>query len=290
MLDDQSEKSKGATATTGHEWDGIRELDTPLPRWWLWVFYATILWSIGYWIFMPAWPMLTGYTRGVLEYSSRADARDELIAAKQAQAGLFGRISAASLDQIRQDPELLRFSLAAGRSAFSINCATCHGAGAAGSKGYPNLNDDDWLWGGRIEAIEYTIRHGIRNTTDDNARMSEMPRFLADGILSRDQVNDIVEYVFVLGGNSGDAAAVARGKLLFAENCQACHGETATGNHELGAPNLADAIGLYGMDRRSLFDSVSNARRGVMPTWEGILDRATIKALAVYVHSLGGGQ
>ncbi len=275
--------------TTGHEWDGIREYDRPLPRWWLWVFYATIVWAFAYWIVMPAWPLLDGYTKGVLGYSQRRHMAAQVEAARQAQKGLETQILVQSLDDIQNTPRLLEFALAGGRSAFAVNCSQCHGQGAEGAKGYPNLNDDDWLWGGTLAQIEKTIQHGARSG-DPDAHESQMPAFLKDGLLKPQQVNDVAEYVLSLSGKSTNSAAAARGAPIFKTNCTACHGDDAHGNQEFGAPNLADAIWLYGSDKATVVETISYARRGVMPAWQGRLDPVTIKELAIYVHSLGGGK
>ena len=276
-------------STTGHEWDGIREYDRPLPRWWLWTFYGCILFAVGYWLLMPSWPLVTGYTKGLLGYSQRNVLAEEMKAADARQSKYLAKIAALPVDRIRTDPELLEFSLAGGRSAFAVNCSQCHGQGADGSKGYPNLNDDDWLWGGTLPAIYQTIRFGARSG-NSTGRESQMPAFLKDQILNAQQVSDVAEYVLSLGKRSTDAAAAERGKALFAPNCAACHGPEGKGNPEFGAPNLADAIWLYGGDRQTIVETISFARRGVMPAWEGRLDAATIKELAIYVHSLGGGK
>ena len=290
MAESPSKDSVTGTETTGHEWDGIRELDTPLPRWWLWTFYVTIVWAIGYWILMPAWPTMTGYTKGILGHSERSRIKADLAEARDAQRGMLDRIAAASLEEIRTTPDLLEFALAGGRSAFAVNCSQCHGSGAAGFKGYPNLNDDDWLWGGRLSEIEYTITHGARSVLNEQTRLSEMPRFLVDGILSAAQVDDVAEYVLSLSGVGRNVDAAARGQSVFAENCIVCHGPAGKGNRELGAPNLADGLWLYGGDKKSIVEAIAVSRRGVMPAWGGLLDQTVIKQLAVYVHSLGGGE
>jgi cytochrome c oxidase cbb3-type subunit 3 len=277
------------TETTGHEWDGIRELDTPLPRWWVWVFYVTIVWSIGYWVVMPAWPLISDHTRGLLGYSQRATVAGDLAKARAAQATYVKRIAELPLDAIRRDPELLAFALGGGRSAFAVNCSQCHGAGGAGAVGYPNLNDDDWLWGGRIEDIERAIRFGVRSGHPE-ARVNDMPAFQRDGILDAAKVDDVAEYVLSLSGRATDPAAVDRGRVLYADNCVACHGDTGRGNVELGAPNLTDGIWLYGGDKAAVTATIANSRRGVMPVWDGRLDPVTIKQLAIYVHALGGGK
>lgn len=288
MADKQVDDVTG-TETTGHEWDGIKELNNPLPRWWLWTWYACILWAIGYWVVMPAWPLVSSYTTGVIGYSQRAVVERQIERNKEAQSVYLKQIAAKSLADIRNDPELLSFSMAGGRSAFAVNCSQCHGSGAQGFVGYPNLNDDAWIWGGKLEQISYTIQHGIRNG-DDDARVSEMPAFGRDELLEPAQVNDVVEYVVSLSGRAANADAAQRGKAVFAEQCIACHGKDGKGNAEFGAPNLTDAIWLYGADRNAIRSTVHNSRRGVMPAWKNRLSPETIKQLTIYIHSLGGGQ
>ncbi len=277
------------TETTGHEWDGIKELNTPLPRWWLVVFYACIAFAVGYWILMPAWPTLHGYTHGLLNYSQRREVMAEvhqLQTQRQAEAADLSKVSMAA---IVANPKLLQFALAEGRSVFGDNCAPCHGSGAQGARGYPNLNDDDWLWGGTLTDIQHTITVGVRSTSPDT-RQSQMPAFGRDAILKPAQINDLTEYVVHLSGREADAAAVARAKPLFETNCAACHGPDGKGNRMFGAPNLTDQIWLYGPKRADIHDQIVNGHGGVMPTWAGRLSPETIKSLAVYVHSLGGGE
>ncbi len=275
--------------TTGHEWDGIKELNKPLPKWWLWTFYVTIIWSIGYWVLYPAWPTMAGYTKGVLGYSQRSVVMEQVEAARAAQGKFRDALAATPLEQVKDDSELLRFAMAGGAAAFATNCAPCHGRGAQGFVGYPNLNDDEWLWGGSIEDVHKTIRFGIRSGHEEG-RESQMPRFGLDGLFDRKQISDTAEYVLSLTGQATDEAAAARGRELFAEQCVACHGEDGKGNVELGAPNLTDAIWLYGSSKEAVMESISTGRGGQMPVWEGRLDPVTLKSLAVYVHSLGGGQ
>lgn len=277
------------TETTGHAWDGVKELNTPLPKWWLYVFYATIIWSIGYFVLYPAWPSLSSHTGGMLGYWSRGEIARQLDEQAAQRAPFVNRIRTASLEEIRRDPDLLGFAIAGGRAMFADNCAPCHGAGGAGGKGYPSLADDDWLWGGDPAAIERTIQFGIRSAHPDS-RVSQMPRFGLDSMLDATQINDVSEYVLSLSGSSTDATAARRGVPVFAENCVSCHGEKAEGNAELGAPNLADKVWLYGGDKRSIVQMVTASRNGVMPAWTGRLDDTTIKMLTVYVHSLGGGR
>ena len=275
--------------TTGHEWDGIKELDKPLPRWWLLTFYATIIWAVGYWIIYPAWPTLTGYTAGLLGYSQRVTVADEIKAAQAAQSQFRDLLDKTPLDQIRTSPDLLRFAMAGGAAAFQTNCGPCHGRGAQGFSGYPNLNDDDWLWGGSIADIHKTISFGIRSDQKD-ARASQMPRYGLDKLLTDSQIIDAAEFVLSLTGRSTDTAAVARGRTVYADQCASCHGADGKGNQDQGAPNLADEIWLYGGSRQAVVESIRTGRGGMMPAWAGRLDPVTIKALAVYVHSLGGGK
>lgn len=272
--------------TTGHEWDGVKELNTPLPTWWIYTFYATIVFAIVYCVLYPSWPWLNGHTQGLLGYSSRDELRHELAIQTKERAGFVDRIRAASLADIRKDPELFNFAMAGGRSAFQTNCMQCHGAGGGGSLGYPNLVDDDWIWGGSIDQIYATIAHGIRNT-DDKSRQSMMPRFGVDGLLTGAQVAAVTDYVLSL---SGKAKATPEGAKIYAEQCVACHKADGKGDQELGAPNLADGIWLYGGDRDAVYRSIFNARNGNMPPWSGRLDEATMKMLAVYVQALGGGR
>jgi cytochrome c oxidase cbb3-type subunit III len=275
--------------TTGHDWDGIKELNTPLPKWWLYVFYACIVWSLGYYVLYPSWPTLSSHLQGTAGYWSRAELEQQLQAQAEQRAPYVKRISAAPLSEIRKDPDLYNFAMAGGRAAFGENCAACHGPGGGGAKGFPNLADDDWLWGGDIDNVLRTITFGVRNANGDS-RQSQMPRFGADGVLTAPQIDDVAEYVLSLSGNSKDAAAAGRGAPVFAENCAVCHGEKGTGNQEVGAPNLTDRIWLYGGDKATIVQTITYSRNGNMPAWSERLDPATVKMLAVYVHSLGGGK
>lgn len=276
-------------ATTGHEWDGIKELNKPLPRWWLWVLYASIVWSIGYWIAYPAWPTVAGYTKGMLGYSQRLEVARDVAAGKAGQAQFVEKIKQMDLTTIQTTPELLSFAMAGGRAAFGDNCAGCHGRGAQGAVGFPNLNDDDWLWGGRLADIERTIAVGIRGTHAET-RQNQMPRYGLDQLLEPSQIDEMAEYVLSLSGKAAVTAAAGRGKVLFAEQCAACHGESGEGKTDMGGPNLTDGIWLYGGDKAAIVATIRTGRGGVMPTWAGRLDPAVIKQLAVYVHSLGGGK
>jgi cytochrome c oxidase cbb3-type subunit III len=275
--------------TTGHEWDGIKELNKPLPRWWLYSYYACVVWAIGYMIVYPAWPTLTSYTPGIIGYSQRAVVAGEVKAAEAAQGAMRVRLQQTPLKDIKTDPDLLRFAMTAGGVTFQTNCAPCHGRGAQGFIGYPNLNDDDWLWGGSVEDIHATIQYGIRNG-DAKARESQMPSYGTDKLLDETQISDAAAYVRSLSGKTGDAAKVANGAAIFKEQCSACHGENGKGQTDLGAPNLTDDIWLYGNSLEAVSYSIRTGRGSAMPSWVGRLDPVTIKALAVYVHNLGGGK
>ena len=279
------------TPTTGHVWDGIRELNTPLPRWWLWLFYLTIIWSVGYWIVYPSWPLLSSYTTGMLRWHARQAVVFDLDALQAQRGPMAARLAAASPQEIASDPQLSDFARAWGRPAFAENCAPCHGAGGGGAKAYPNLNDDEWIWGGKLEDIAHTIRYGIRSGERDGRQGAAMPAFGRDGILKRADIETVADYVRSLGGLPADAKAdLAGGRKIFVDNCAVCHGEDGKGKRELGTPDLTDAIWLYGSAKELIVEGIWNGRGGVMPAWAGRLDEATIKALAVYVHSFGGGE
>ncbi|MGB3315812.1 MAG: cytochrome-c oxidase, cbb3-type subunit III [Albidovulum sp.] len=283
-------KQKADPETTGHEWDGIREWDNPMPRWWLWTFYATIIWGIGYTIAYPAWPLVTSATQGLIGQNNRIAVAEDIRRFEDANAPVEAKLVAADLTEVSSDPELVNYTQNAGGAIFRTWCAQCHGSGAAGAKGYPNLLDNDWLWGGTMEDIHLTISHGIRNTEDPDARYSEMPRFGADELLEPEQIDQVVQYVLQLSGQEHDAGLAGEGAVVYADNCSACHAEDGTGDRFQGAPNLTDAIWLYGGDAASLTETVSNARFGVMPGWTGRLSEADIRAVSAWVHSRGGGE
>jgi len=261
-----------------------------MPRWWLTVLYATIAFAVLWWVLYPAIPSLSGHTKGLLGYDQRAEYAKQAAAAAEAQKVWIDKISASTTEQINGDAELLNFAMSGGKAIFNENCAACHAPGGAGRPAYPVLADDDWLWGGNLAQIEQTIRHGIRATTDEATRNNVMPNFGTDAVLTPAQIADVTAFVMSLSGEQADATAAEAGKQVFAENCVACHGEQGKGNLELGAPNLTDAIWLYGGDAKTIAAQVTKPRHGVMPAWEGRLTDAQIKMLAVYVHALGGGQ
>jgi cytochrome c oxidase cbb3-type subunit 3 len=293
MADQHHPEIDAATGrtTTGHEWDGIKELNAPLPKWWVYLFYATIIWSIGYWIVYPAWPLVTGYTKGLFGYSTRESVVVELEALRAQRAGQSTALAQAPLAEIMRDPALLTFALAQGKAAFGDNCAPCHGSSATGSRGFPNLRDDAWLWGGGLEDIHQTIAFGIRNA-DDRSRQGAMPALGGpNGVLKPDEIVTVANFVRSLSGQSTRPNAdLAKGKALFAANCAACHGEEGRGNRDLGAPNLTSRAWVYGSDEKTIIETITHGRGGVMPGWAGRLDETTVKALTVFVHALGGGQ
>jgi cytochrome c oxidase cbb3-type subunit 3 len=276
--------------TTGHEWDGIKELDSPLPRWWLWVWYGTIIIAIVYWVLMPAWPGVTGFTRGVLGQSDRRELASELGALEAIRGAGAARLRSASLEQIEADPELQAYALQVGQSVFGDNCATCHGAGGGGGKGYPNLRDDIWLWGGGLADIQKTLVVGVRSGHPGARGETMMSAFGRDQLLTEAQISDLTEYVVALSRRPADRAAVARAAPTFQVQCVSCHGPSGTGDRVKGAPDLTDADWLYGPDRDSIRSQIWNGRNGVMPSWEARFSPEMIKALAVYVHVNSGGE
>ncbi len=275
------------TDTTGHSWDGIKELNTPLPRWWLWTFYITIVWGIAYTIAYPAWPLVTGVTQGVLGHSNRTAVAEDIERYNVQNADLRTALAEADLTTLASTPALQNFAVQGGGAVFRANCSQCHGSGAAGFKGYPNLLDNDWLWGGEIDEIAYTINHGIRNETDD-AHYSEMPAF--GELLEPEEIDQVLNYVMQISGQDHDAALAEPGATIFLDQCSSCHGENAMGDHDQGSPNLTDAIWLYGGDVASVRETIVNARFGVMPAWGQRLSQAEVNAVAAYVHGLGGGE
>lgn len=277
--------------TTGHSWDGIEELNTPLPRWWLWTFYATIVWGLIYVAAYPAWPLINGATQGFLGYSTRGEVAEDIAAFEAKQAPMNTKLVETELAAIADDAELLGYANSAGEAVFMTWCSQCHGSGAAGAVGYPNLVDDDWLWGGDIESIHTSISVGIRQPSDeDYLRQSEMPAFGRDELLEDGQIDEVVNFVMALSGEAKDATLVEAGAVVYEENCAACHGDAGEGDIDQGAPNLADAIWLYGEGYDAIRETVYSARYGAMPAWNTRLSEAEIRAVATFVHTRGGGQ
>jgi cytochrome c oxidase cbb3-type subunit 3 len=275
--------------TTGHEWDGLRELNQPLPKWWIYILYATIAWSLGYFVLYPAIPWFGGATPGILGYTTR-DAVEAEVAAISAQRAVYmDRIKALPYEEIRKDPQLMAAAMTAGRIAFAENCQPCHGAGGGGVPGYPALAAGNWLWGGTLEDIQHTVTHGIRAAGDDT-RQSLMPRFGADGILKPAEIASVTDYVMAMYGTPVTGADMAAGEKIYAENCAVCHGDKGQGDRTQGAPRLSARTHLFGDDRAAVMAQISNPRHGMMPAWNTRLDAATIKAVTLYVHGLGGGE
>ncbi len=282
-------RQEGDPETTGHVWDGIEEFNNPLPRWWLWTFYITIAWGVLYTIAFPAWPLVSSATAGILGYSTRGEVAEDIAAVAEANESINMRLASAELTEVPADAELNGYAVSAGAAVYRTWCTQCHGSGAAGAVGYPNLLDDDWLWGGDIENIYLTVAHGIRNEEDDDARYSEMPAF--GDLLEKEEITQVVNYVMDLSGAAPqDASQVAAGAVVFEDNCAACHGEAGEGDIYQGAPNLNDAIWLYGGDYDTLMETVQYSRYGVMPPWIGRLSEAEVRAVSLYVHQLGGGE
>ena len=275
--------------TTGHEWDGLKELNNPAPRWWLIVWLISIVFAVGYWVVYPAWPTLGGHTKGVAGWTQYTKLKAEQAQIEARQGAYLAKFHASSLAQIRADPALYEFARAGGAVVFKENCAACHGTGGEGRKGYPNLNDDDWLFGGTVDDIYNTIQVGSRST-DPDTHATMMPAFGA--MLKPEEIDDVATYVGQLqhGVPSVPSAAWTHGQELFATNCASCHGAAGEGNRALGAPQLNDAIWLYGGDKATLIATISHARAGVMPTWKHRLKTDDQRMAALYVHSLGGGE
>lgn len=290
MSDHKDVDELSGVETTGHEWNGIKELNNPLPLWWLYSFYACVIWALLYTVAYPAWPGISSATSGVLGYSSRGKVAADIEQATAAQSVYVDKIAAMDLADIAADTELNQFALAGGGAVFRTYCSQCHGSGAAGAVGYPNLNDDDWIWGGTTEEIYLTIAHGIRSAEDDDTRDSAMPAFGKDELLEKAEIAQVVEHVLAISGQDHDKALAEDGAAVFAENCASCHGENGRGMVEMGAPNISDAIWLYGGDRETITYTVVNSRAGMMPAWLGRLTDAQVKEVALYVHGLGGGQ
>lgn len=276
--------------TTGHEWDGLKELNTPLPKWWVWVFLVCIVWAIGWFIMFPSWPYGSGYFHGLAGYSARstvdADVA-ELVAQRKAS---MDKISTMSFTAIKADPQLMEVALTAGRITFGDNCQPCHGAGGSGNPGYPALAAGAWIWGGTLDAIQQTVTHGVRSGDPDGRPAVAMPSFGADGTLKPEEVQSVADFVWAKLYGHDEGKDVSKGAQLFADNCVACHGEKGEGNRDMGAPKLASRVHLYGDSRDTIVAQVTKPRLGVMPNWGARLKPETIKAVTLYVHSLGGGE
>lgn len=276
-------------STTGHEWDGIKELRTPIPNWWLITFVVTWVFALGYLVLYPSFATTKSYAKGLLGWSSEGELAQATVSARNAQAIWRDQLQAVGLENIESHDELRRFAIAGGQAAFNENCAGCHGVGGGGQIGqFPSLTDDDWLWGGKIDDIHTTILFGIRSLHDDT-RIGDMPAF--GDMLTAEEIGQTADYVLTLSDPAQDGSRAAMpGAEIYADNCAACHGDTGEGSRDMGAPRLSDAIWLYGGTRDEVIAQITNPRMGQMPSWDHRLDEETIKMLSVYVHSLGGGE
>jgi cytochrome c oxidase cbb3-type subunit III len=276
--------------TTGHEWDGIKELNNPLPRWWLWTLYATIVWALGYVILYPALPGPHSNSKGIWRWSSRADLRTELVDVDTSRQALSQTISKMDINAILADEKLRSYATSAGASIFKVNCVQCHGSGAQGGVGYPNLNDDSWIWGGKPAEVMQTIAHGVRYDGDPDTHLLDMIAFGKSGELDATKIDEAANFVLQLANLEHDAAKANKGASIFAEKCASCHGDKGEGNKTPGAPQLNDAIWLYGGSLSAITAQINAPRHGVMPAWQARLGETKVKQLTAYVLSLGGGQ
>ncbi len=280
-----NQKNKTKHSTTGHSWDEISEYNIPTPRWWLIVWVICIIWAFIYWFFYPAWPTISGNSKGSLNWSKFSQLQEAQKKVDEKKQQYLQQINSSSFSEIKQNQQLMQFVLNAGKSAFYENCSACHGRGHQGGFGYPNLNDDDWLWGGKVGDIYQTLLYGIRSG-HEKARINQMPAFGLDGVLKSHEIKDVASFVRSL---SGLEKTNENGAKIFANNCVACHGAQGKGNQQLGAPNLTDKIWLYYSDANEVYKTIYYSKAGVMPFWQGRLDDNTIKILSIYIHSLGGG-
>jgi cytochrome c oxidase cbb3-type subunit 3 len=275
---------------TGHEWNGIEELDTPVPRVVLFFLAITTLFAIGYWIAMPSWPLGSTYTKGILGIDQREIVTKQVEAARLARGPWMDKIGAADFAALKADPVIMQHVRETGRTLFTDNCAVCHGVGATGGPGFPNLTAKAWLWGGTPEMLAQTISVGI-NSTNDDTRSSQMTPFGASGALDPKQVGQVAAYVRSLsaapGGDNAEAETIKAGQEIFMANCVSCHGEDAKGKQDVGAPDLTDKAWIYGGDLDSVYRSIYGGRQGHMPHWNNRLSPAEIKLLALYVDTLG---
>lgn len=261
-------RSTETTETTGHVWDGdLKELNNPLPRWWLNMFYITLIWGVIYLLLYPGvgtHPMLLGW-------SQAGQYEREMAAADERYGPLFERFLTEDIAVVARDPEALKM----GRRLFLNYCSGCHGSDAGGFPGFPSLRDGEWIHGGSADAIKTSILKG---------RTGVMPPWGA--AVGEDGVRDLTQYVLALGGRQADAAQAKAGEEIFQALCASCHGKDGTGNQALGGPNLTDDIWLYGGSPKAIADSIANGRIGQMPPHEDFLGEAKSHLLAAYVYSL----
>ncbi len=285
---DNKDAKKQEIETTGHSWDGIEEYNNPLPKWWLYFFYASIAFGIVWTILYPAWPLVHGATQGILGWDSREVVAEDIAMVNAQNEALDNNLVSSSYEEILADENLASYAQHGGAAVFATYCSQCHGAGAAGAKGYPNLVDDDWLWGGTFDDIEYSVIHGIRDEADEETRISEMPSF--QGVFTADELDNLVAYTQSISGEEHGEADLSAGATLFEENCVSCHMESGTGDITQGSANLTDAIWLYGGDAATIRETILKGRGNVMPHWGERLSPSQIKQVVSYVHQLGGGE
>lgn len=279
--------------TTGHEWNGIKELDTPVPRGVLMFLIVTHVWAVAWWFFVPSWPLGETYTKGLLGVNQRTTVEARVVEGQQERASWIARLETEPYDVILADEALMETVRDTGQQLFGDNCAACHGRDGKGRANYPDLTDDDWLWGGGPELIEQTMRVGI-NTAHPETRVAQMPAFGRDQMLDRDQVRSVAAYVYSLShpesSTPENLERIQAGQEVFVTTCAACHGDNAEGSQEMGAPDLTDSYWVYGGDLDTIISSVHGGRQGHMPTWDERLTTAEIRTLAIYVHDLGTQQ
>jgi cytochrome c oxidase cbb3-type subunit 3 len=267
LLFSQSKRKAQETETTGHTWDeDLGEYNNPLPRWWSWLFYLTIAFGVVYLILYPglgSWP-------GTLGWSQVSQLKEETAAADLQYGPIYEKFSRLEVADLAKNPE----ALAIGQKLFLNNCAQCHASDGGGSRGFPNLTDRDWLWGGEPKQIETTITGG---------RTGVMPPF---GALGEANVKDVAHYVLSLSGATHDSLRKARGEATFKSICAACHGAEGKGNQALGAPNLTDRIWLHGGGEPAIIETVTLGRMNQMPAHAEILSPSRIHLLSAYVYSL----
>lgn len=288
----EKNKNKNEVKTTGHSFDGIEEYDNQIPTWWKIAFIICIIVAIAYALIFPSFPYHKGNFAGLLNWTSKQKLEKDLNETSISRKQQYEKLKTLSFDEIRKDANLKEFAIKGASYFFQDNCVPCHGKGGAGQKGgFPVLVDDDWIWGGKIEQIYQTINYGIRNS-NPNSRQNAMTKFGVDGILNKDQIDDVADYVFSLSNKNYQAAAlkIQSGKEIFAKNCISCHGVNAKGNKELGAPNLTDKIWIYGGEKKDIVAQVYSPKMGAMPAWGERLDPEIIKMLTIYVYELGGGE
>ena len=277
--------------TTGHEWNGITELNTPVPKIvWFFLLLSTAV-AILLWVLLPTWPYGPDYTRGVLKADQHEDVQGRLAQAAALRAGWEGEFAAASFDDIRSDAGRMSFVRAHGARLYSDNCAVCHGVSGEGGEGYPSLVDADWIWGRSPDSIMTTIAHGINAGSDADSRISQMLAFGRQDLVTREERNAVAAYVVTLSGREvrADAETLSAGGELYALQCATCHGDEGLGNTDLGAPNLTDDYWLYGGSLGTIIATIEDGRQGVMPAWSERLSYADRKVLTAFVLDLSEG-